>query len=296
MKTKQLLSTNNKIKLFLFPLYPFSVFKKTKLLILLSVLISLRIVMQYLVIYVPTLGLSISLSWTPLIVSGWIFGPIVGFFIGVFTELTTYALKPTSVWFWMYAIQEPLVGCISGIFGSLYVFLKNKKTNHFIYIIINQLLVIFIVIISCLVLLKWNGFENNSNISYDKFFFNTSKYIILVTFLLFFLAIELTIFISIKKNKKNIFLVISILNLTITLTTIFSFVLGPITAVEYYKFLHNKHPNSLIQYGLIYYLIPRVIKETVKLPLQNIVLIILIPISSMHLNNIKKNLFLEWKK
>ena len=60
-------------------------------------------------------------------------------------------------------------------------------------------------------------------------------------------------------------------------TVIFSFLLGPISAIEYYKFLNNtSYVPNLVNYGVMYYLLPRVIKECFKTPIYIIVLTALV--------------------
>ena len=107
------------IKLFLFPLNPIKVFLNIRLMVILSFLLALRFVLQYLTIYIPVASMSISIAWTPLMLAGWIFGPVFGFFLGFITDTVAYLIKPGSIWYWMYAIQEPLVGMISGIIGFI---------------------------------------------------------------------------------------------------------------------------------------------------------------------------------
>lgn len=91
--------------------------------------------------------------------------------------------------------------------------------------------------------------------------------------ILFFIIIESIVIFKIieykKQSKPEIlenFLFIS--TLMIVLTTIFSYLLGPISAIEFYKFL-NKTSNvpNLINYGYIYFLLPRIIKECFKTPI-----------------------------
>lgn len=309
-------------KLFFFPFYPIRVFKSTRLLSALAVLIALRLVLQYAVIHIPIVSTSFSLSWTPLMIIGWVYGPVIGFFSGIVTDTLSYLIKPTSLWFWMYAMQEPFVGLISGLIGSLYTLRilnlktnfsfkltnqkingENKKVfiksnNKFMFdLIINQIIVFVFMLISTLVVLIWASdnmsFEGKSKL--DQIFFEYSKYIIIIVNIVFFIVVETITIVFYKKNKKNFLLFIWIVNLTIIITSIFSFLLGPISASEYYKYAYGKESPYLIKYGLIFYLIPRVIKESVKLPLQDLSLLLLIPITQYNVNKIKKNLRFSWK-
>lgn len=309
-------------KLFFFPFYPLKVFKSTRLLSALAVLIALRLVLQYAVITIPIVSTSFSLAWTPLIIIGWIYGPTIGFVSGIVTDTLSYLIKPTSLWFWMYAMQEPLVGLISGMIGSLYTLrIMNIKANPMLKItnlkvgnenkkvfvksvnnfnmdlIINQIIVVLFMLVSTIVVLVWANenmsFEGKSKL--DKIFFEYSKYIIIVVNIIFFVVVETITIVFYKKNKKNFLLFIWIVNLTMIITSIFSFLLGPISASEYYKYAYGKESPYLIKYGLIFYLIPRVIKESVKLPLQDLSLLLLIPITQYNVNKIKKNLRFSWK-
>lgn len=298
------------IKLFFFPFYPYSVFKQTRFLVILSVLFSLRFALQYAVIHIPVVSVSFSLAWTPLMIIGWVFGPVIGFFSGIITDTVSYLIKPTSLWFWMYALQEPMVGFISGVIGSLYIFraksiinnfAKNKKNETSIKwdLVINQIIVIGFTIVSTLIVLLWadgvQSFEGKSK--FDDIFFKYSRFIIIFINIIFFTVVESITLIFFKNQKKNFLLFIWIVNLTMIVTTIFSFLLGPISAAEYYKYVNNgRESPNVVKYGLIFYLIPRVIKESVKLPLQDIALLLLIPITTMYTNNVKKNLRFAWNK
>ena len=77
LKRKQILPKG--IICFLFPLYPIRVFKHVNLIVILSVLIGLRLALGFVSIYMPVVGINISISWIPVIVIGWIYGPVFGF-------------------------------------------------------------------------------------------------------------------------------------------------------------------------------------------------------------------------
>ncbi|WP_412032220.1 ECF transporter S component [Malacoplasma muris] len=297
------------MKIFFFPFYPHSIFKHTKLIVILSILLALRFALQYAVIHIPIVSVSFSLAWTPLMIIGWIFGPMIGFFSGVITDTVSYLIKPTSLWFWMYAIQEPLVGFISGIIGSLYVlrtktliddFVENKNNNKNVKwdFVINQIIIIGFTFVTTLIVLVWadgiQSFEGKSK--FDDIFFKYSRYIIIVVNIIFFVVVETITLVFYKRKKKNFLLFIWIVNLTMITTTVFSFLLGPISAAEYFKYANGRESPNVVKYGLIFYLIPRVIKESVKLPLQDFALLLLIPITTLYTNNVKKNLRFTWNK
>lgn len=301
------------IRLFLFPLSPIKVFLNIRLMVVLAFLLALRFVLQYLVIYIPTASMSISIAWTPLMIAGWIFGPIFGFFLGFITDTISYFMQPTSVWFWMYAIEEPLIGLISGIIGFICtlriksvfnnnvmvksVFKKPINKTYKFDLIIQQFFFVSFLIICNFALFAWlDGSQKFESISgFDDVFFSYSKYIIIGVLLFFFVIVEtITIFIF-KKNKKNLILCCWILILVLLCSVIFSFILGPITSVAYYEYINGKSSPSFLKYGAIFYLIPRVIKESIKAPLQAIILLTALPIAFSFISEAKNSIRLKWK-
>lgn len=301
------------LKLFLFPLKPIKVFLNIRLMVVLAFLLALRFVLQYLVIYIPTASMDISIAWTPLMLAGWIFGPIFGFFLGFITDTISYFIKPTGVWFWMYAIEEPMIGLLSGIIGFICtlriksVINKNALENtsfkqpinktYKLDLFIQQFFFIAFLVVCNFVLLYWlDGTQKFESLStYDDLFFTYSKYIIIGALFFFFVMIEIiTIFIY-KKNKKNFILCCWILILVLLCSVIFSFILGPITSVAYYEYINGKQSPSFLKYGAIFYLIPRVIKESVKAPVQTILFLAVLPIASNFIVQVKNSIRLKWK-
>ncbi|MCQ2748206.1 MAG: hypothetical protein MJ223_03050 [Mycoplasmoidaceae bacterium] len=57
--------------------------------------------------------------------------------------------------------------------------------------------------------------------------------------------------------------------LVIVSMLIFSIALGPITTVEYLKFIDKSLPEQYLKYGSIFYLVPRICVEAVKIPLES---------------------------
>ncbi|MCQ2748205.1 MAG: ECF transporter S component [Mycoplasmoidaceae bacterium] len=89
-------------------------------------------------------------------VIGWYFGPIVGLVFGAITDTISFLLPGGGIWFWMYAIQEPIIGLLSGLVGSVCRIRKSSQTNKItIDIIINQVMVIGFAIISSFALIYW---------------------------------------------------------------------------------------------------------------------------------------------
>lgn len=254
--------------------------------------------LQKFAIFIPAFSVSISLAWTPLIIIGWIYGPIFGFVSGVITD-SLAMLMSKSVWFWLYAIQEPMLGFISGIFGGICKILTTKNSLNKIWSFIFLQVVLLVFSSICIYILIFQvstdiKFEGKSTL--EKFLYSNSKWVIISSMIFFFLCMEILAIIFLKKFSKSFITCSLIISLVCLLSIIFSFILGPISANEYYKFMHNGIDSPyFVQYGLIFYLIPRAIKEAVKAPIQIYVLIVLIPIANIYINQLKMSKFLKWK-
>jgi hypothetical protein len=76
---------------------------------------------------------------------------------------------------------------------------------------------------------------------------------------------------------------------------IFSFALGPISTVAYYKYLHNgKEPSSWLQYGAVYYLIPRLIVQSIKVPIEATLLTSLVFVLDPKIDRMLLNINNRW--
>ena len=247
------------------------------MIVILSALIALGLILNLFVIPIPTIGINLSFGWLPTMVLGWYFGPILGFALGFTIDTLNFAIHG-GVWFWLYAIQEPLLGMISGIIGSIHIFARKKEWKLFISIIINQLFMLGFAIFSIAIIFVYTDPNNpafiklvqSGQLTYE---INTIfRYVILGVIVVFLVIIEWIIWQQYKKFKKQqnvdkflIFLYSSII--CIASTVLFSFILGPISAIKYYEYLNNRTPPNLLKYGVIYYLLPRVTKECIKTPI-----------------------------
>ena len=265
--------------IFLFPLRPIKTFRSVVILCILGFFIALAIALNAISIRIPGIGMSISFTWLPTMIIGWFFGPIIGLFLGALIDTLNWLIFG-GFWFWLYAIQEPCVGFFVGILSSLYRLYFFDKNKIKITLIINQL---FMFVFLILTLFFVFYYTSNKNILYDKLVstgqipeaMNTIfRYLISGFLIVFTIIIETIVIINYKKiihNKNNqqnrllIFLFSMII--CITSTFIFSFILGPISAIKYYEFVYNKTPPNLLKYGAIYYLLPRIIKECIKTPI-----------------------------
>lgn len=267
-------------------------FSSTQIITLLALLIALRLILQFFSIYIPQFSMSISVAWIPVIIIGWIFGPIIGFVVGGISDTLAYLIKPSQVWFWIYSIQEPIVGFLAGIISFLYqmriykmstkYYINEKKQNIIDIILFNLFFIIFLSL--TLVAIFYWADENfkfqGSNDLIQSNFFSTYKYLLFAVFIFFFISIEIFFIYFIKKKKrKALLLLVYVSTLIIINAMIFSFILGPISSIEYFKFLNDgREPSSFIKYGVIYYLVPRVLKESIKSPIQIFILVLALPI------------------
>ncbi len=165
-------------------------------------MLTLRIVLQYLSIPVVAFGFKISIAWLPIYVVGFFFGPVVGLVFGAFSDTLNFFLHG-GVWFWMYAIQEPVVGMVSGILGSLY-FMSKKDTNSWSFKISWRLIVygfaLFCIysIFSSLDLIKNGTFYGAKGIDNDFIL----AIVISSMMFLFLVLIEILNFFYFRRTKK----------------------------------------------------------------------------------------------
>lgn len=283
--------TNKFIK-FLFPFWPVKIFKSITGICVLATLLGLSILLNLFKINI-TAGITISFAWLPGIIIGWYFGPIVGLLMGALIDTINWLIYG-GVWFWMYALQEPILGLIVGIISSLFNIIRNTKQHFSICLIINQIMLIGFIISSIFIVFYYTDPNNpffqsisNAENSTSNMIKTTQLYlrwIILGILLGLFVIVEVIVgyrYYLFKKDRDadsirfETFLFITIVALTSTV--IFSFLLGPISAIEYYKFLNNtSYVPNLVNYGVMYYLLPRVIKECFKTPIYIIILTTLV--------------------
>lgn len=286
-----------KIINFFFPMYPLKVRKSIALICSLSILISLRIVFGLFTINIPQFGMVLSIAHTPLIIIGWVYGPIIGFFSGIATDTISYFISPGNVWFYLYAIQEPLLGFLSGIISSIYVIRKSASSNIFDLIFTRVICYSFVLVSLTLILVYANPnniWQGSSSLNSNDFF-TIYKYLAIGLLLLFTIAFESFNIWAFKKNKGKEKLLIYASIICFLNAILFSFLMGTISSIEYYKFLHNgsESPN-LVKYGFMFYLLPRLIKETIKTPIQIIVLVGLLYISIPIFKNILNYSTVSW--
>ena len=276
---------------FLFPLYPYHVYKTTKFIITIAVLLALRIIFGTFSIPIPATGQSISFSWIPVMIMGWIFGPVHGLFFGMATDSLCFLIWPNAMWFWMYAIQEPIVGLFSGLARSIYERRTTGNKKLILDFFITQIILISFILMSLIGILLW---VNNNVLDY----YNSYKYVCISLSIVYFIFINCFMFFylkDIKNNQERFMLFLYALTLISIIMSIFSLLLGPISAVEYFKYVNGKYPNNYVKYGLLYYFIPRAIVQTIKVPFEAIIFCSIVLIINPILNNSITQLENSWK-
>lgn len=297
LKNNHLLSKKKHLLKFFFPFFPIKVFKSLQLIFLIVFLICLRIIFGFINIPITPFGIVLSFAWIPLMVLGWYFGPITGLLLGMLTDTISFLING-GLWYWMYAIQEPIVGMISGLIGSVSR-LRENKTNHITYdLIINQILSFLFVAMCFLFLIKWlKPYIEIKNKIYT-FFYEMYKWITLGCIAFFYITYELFIFFYIKRKNKNsqklITFLYSAINVIIIIT-LFSFVLGPITAISYLKFIGKQLPKSYLEIGSIFYLVPRIAIETIKVPIEIWLLFMIVNIFDKKIDSLINKINNTWQ-
>lgn len=303
------LGNDNNLKLktlkFFFPFWPVKVLKTVTGVCTLAALLGLSILLNLFKVPIVA-GITISFAWLPGIIIGWYFGPIIGLLMGFIIDTINW-LVYGGIWFWMYALQEPLLGLIIGLISSIFIIIKQNKHHFKLTIILNQIFFLFFLIISIFIVfyytdpnnpmfnkLNSSGIHNTLTIANQYL-----KWVILALLIVVFSIVEgiiiyqlLNYHQSIDKDVSKFETYLFVVIIVLISTVLFSFLIGPVSAIEYYKFINNTSqvPN-LINYGVIYYLLPRVIKECFKTPVYIAILSILICALNPMLINFKNRLF-----
>lgn len=291
-----------KVKKFFFPFAPIKTFRTLRLLFLIAVLLALRLLFGIFAIKIVPFGLSISLAWIPVMVMGWFFGPVTGLILGIVSDTLAFAVNG-GIWFWMYALQEPAVGMIMGFIGSFYRWRKSRENTRIVTdICISQICTLIFAGLSYYILIVWLNPNSHyaGKTAQDPEFYNIYKWVALSCVMVFLVIYETLMILNIKKkiaskSFNRILTFVYTSSAVIFLMLLFSFALGPITAVEYMKFINGGlTPTSYLKYGSMFYLIPRVAVESIKTPIELSVLFGVVCLFEMKINNMVKKINCSW--
>lgn len=291
------------VKKFFFPFSPIKSFRSVRLLFLMAVLIALRLVLGVLTIRVAPFNLSISIAWVPLMVIGWYFGPVIGLVMGAITDTISFFMAGGGIWFWMYAIQEPIVGLISGLIAGWCRFRKSKESIHIsIDIVIDQILIVGFAVLSWVILVVWlnpsSEFQGHDE-EYEKFY-NIYRWVVLgcISALLVLYEVLTGLTLSKKIGKKEHHTMLNFIytsSLVVVTMMLFSIALGPITAVEYFRFINGGiTPEPFLRFGSIFYLVPRVAIEAIKVPVESAALFGVVSLFDKKVVNIVNKINNSW--
>lgn len=266
------------IKRFFFPTYPFNVFRSTILMIILAVLLALNIILGSFAINIPGVGIALGFAYMPVMVVGWFFGPIIGTIFGAVSDTLGWAIRG-GIWYWMYAIQEPMVGLIAGLIAGFVNLSIRFNKKLWIDILVQQFFVVGFVIIAIAMIFVYTSDDSALYLklvkakSISENFNTVIRYVIVGFMLVFLIVVEMITFIKFREHRSQnafrkyvVFLYASI-NCVVN-TVIFAFLLGPISWVNFfaYAYGHGRPPRALFEFGIAYYLLPRVITECFKTP------------------------------
>lgn len=185
-----------------------------------------------------------------------------------------------GIWFWMYAIQEPIVGFLSGLIAGWCRYRKTRKDITISWdIIINQIFVIGFAVLSYVILIIWLDPSWHFQGQKPEFeeFYNIYKWVAIGGISLLIVVYEVLMILTMTKKigNKDHYTMINFVYascLVVIAMLIFSVALGPITAVEYIKFINGTIPSAYLTYGSIFYLVPRIAVEAIKVPLEATIL------------------------
>ena len=300
IKKMTIKSNKNSIKKIFFPIEkPFS---SIKVLTFIAIIFALYI---FLVFCTMNSVLNFSISWIPIMVLGWYLGPIYSCFLAlIFDNIRFFLLSQVGgLWFWLYAIQAPLVALTSSLFGCIFHcrinFIKSTPSKTIIFDVILSNLVVVVFFIFTLFMLM--SFVNNStkfsgSEKFDTFFLSLYKWIA-IGFLLFGLIIFEIIIFNFKhklKNKNNQNIQMLTLcycsSLILVIMFLFPFVLGPIATIEYCKYCGFPHK------AFMFYLIPQTFRQSIIVPIEIFVFKTIISLSQQHFNEINDQINNQRKK
>ena len=293
--------TKKNIKKFFFPISkPFS---SVKTLTFIAIIFTLYI---FLVLCTMYSVLNFSIPWIPIMVLGWYLGPIYSCFLTiVFDNIRFFLLSQVGgLWFWLYAIQAPLVALISGLFGGLFYYrfnsIKSSCSKSIIFdVIFNNLIVISFFIFTTFMLLSFvnNSIKFKGSEKIETFFLNTYKWIAISLLTFGLVSFETIIIINFRCNlqkKKDFISQILVLcycsSLVLVIMFIFPYVLQPIATIEYCKYCG--FPNK----SFLFYLIPQTFRQSIIVPIEIFVLKTIILLAQKQFNEINDQINNQWKK
>jgi hypothetical protein len=114
----------------------------------------------------------------------------------------------------------------------------------------------------------------------------------------FFILMEVYTFYNLSvnsTNKQHNITFIYTLILVALVALVFSFMLGPISTASYLEYLNGVPPANWVKYGAVYYLIPRIVVQSIKTPLEAALLTSLVLVLDPTVSRIMANVKNRWE-
>ena len=250
-------------------LFEFEKLKKVSNIAILGLLLSLRIILQFVgsISLGPT---TLSFTWITLIVVGFIFGPFIGLMFGVIADLLGYVLHP-GVYMWEYAIQEPLICFVAGIIGFIYFNYKSKKWLDFI--IFEVFLIVFTTVALVVALIEHpdmsQAIGKSTRTSSASFLSNKTLPLILVP--IFFVLINMVMLYLVINDKNNYRIILYVAMIVIQAWVIWSWIEGPWAQIKYWrrtKVWHSLNDSNRVALTMRWLFNIRVFKASFVVPIE----------------------------
>ena len=223
----------------------------------------------------------LSFTWISLFITGFIVGPVIGYVFGWISDSVTYAMHP-SIYMWEYSIQESFICLIAGIAGVIYRYYKENKNSIIFTLIIFEIIFTSMIIVAVFIMIKYFDYSHVAKDYWDAvrddeqlekwIDSNLVKIIGISLILLFYIILNIFIFILIIKHKGDPRLIMLASLIIITSWIIFSWILGPWAYVRYLERL-DKSLKSFKKYGYKFYSISRILKSLFVVPIEILVTI-----------------------
>ena len=280
-------------KKFLFPYYPLKFFKSIQLISFLSFLLGLHIILVYIGFNIPIINLQVGFDWIPTYLSGWFFGPIIGPIFGFIANNISWLQTGASFWYWMYAIQEPVVALFSSLISFYFYYTLTKKRLIYDVIIQQFALISFFIISVVLILLCYFKKIKFNNVYLNQ---NNSVFALMIASLvilsLFFLISEFYILYKIKKKTKlyNLKVYLSSIILISSMVFLFAIAVGPITNISFLYAFHFINNNIITGQIFLVNVISSILMQAIRLPFAILILYGILLVSIKPFNKIINSL------
>ncbi|MBU4690587.1 hypothetical protein KQ874_02695 [Mycoplasma sp. ES3157-GEN-MYC] len=234
----------------------------------------------------------VQLEFVLYIFYGLLLGPFKGGILAIIGDTLLMLLTGSiGTWFWLYAIVPPLISIVSWLY--LIMFQKTKYTRF----IVSFALTISAFIITIYIYLSHCNEDGTFSLTKK---IAASKTLIMIMIVVLGVASILisivftTLYFVTKNEKWNYYMMVT--SLIIFISVIFRWVLGPVSYIEWFNYIHHANENSKLKhYGtdFIILFVKIVIKDLFVIPIYISVLTPIFVVASIlkekYLINYKKN-------